>query len=795
MPITALPTPPSRNDPANFAQRGDAFMAALPAFVTEANALQQDVNSKQATAAESAQTAATKAGEASVSANTATTKAGEASQSAQIASTKAADAATFAGLADESRLLAAGYAQQAANTLASKADLSGANFTGAISTQGSVGVGGAALADCSVSVTKPLAGAATSYGVIQIGVVQADVTGAALGVANNLYTAAANYVLPSYYHFRAYQSVIGAGSSITAQYGFFVDPTLTGAANNYGFHGGIPAGAGRWNLYMGGTAANYLAGNLILGAAIQGGAGAGTFRNNLAVTGAAASAANVFTPQIKADVTTIASIVQSQPATEAAAFTLSTLRHFYALNASLGAGSAISTQTGFQVSDLTAGATNYGFRGDVSAGANKWNLHMAGSADNYMSGPLGIGAFIPANTKVLIDRLNGSPLPALEAGTVMTLAGSSSASSPAYLQLISGNAGVTAIYFGDTDNVKPGRVHYDHSIDSLSLHTNSAQRLVVDNAGNLLVGIASGTSHTIRKNTTEGSRVLNVHGEGGGGVYFNRGDGTGANAAASVIAVDKNTTTSRSINAAGTINASGADYAEYMTKADGCGVIAKGDIVGVNAEGQLTDFYVEAVSFLIKSTDPSYVGGDTWGAAESIGLSRPIEPQFTAPEYEGVDHPGKEPVRPDAPADDASEQDLTAYEELMVEYEAAVNAYRREFSVFEQDQASYRASVEIARQHFDAITYPAYQDALLVFETALEAARQKVDRIAFAGQVPVNVYGAQPGDYIVPMPDGDGIAGIVVAEADLTFKQYVKAVGVVQNILPDGRANVRVKVA
>ena len=37
MPINALPTPPSRTDPTNFAARGDAFMAALPAFVTQAN--------------------------------------------------------------------------------------------------------------------------------------------------------------------------------------------------------------------------------------------------------------------------------------------------------------------------------------------------------------------------------------------------------------------------------------------------------------------------------------------------------------------------------------------------------------------------------------------------------------------------------------------------------------------------------------------------------------------------------------------------------------------------------------
>lgn len=54
MPITALPTPPTRQDPDNFADRGDAFLAALPTFVTEANALATAVNADEASVAEMA---------------------------------------------------------------------------------------------------------------------------------------------------------------------------------------------------------------------------------------------------------------------------------------------------------------------------------------------------------------------------------------------------------------------------------------------------------------------------------------------------------------------------------------------------------------------------------------------------------------------------------------------------------------------------------------------------------------------------------------------------------------------
>lgn len=38
-PITTLPSPPSRQDPTNFADEADAFLGALPTFQSEANAL------------------------------------------------------------------------------------------------------------------------------------------------------------------------------------------------------------------------------------------------------------------------------------------------------------------------------------------------------------------------------------------------------------------------------------------------------------------------------------------------------------------------------------------------------------------------------------------------------------------------------------------------------------------------------------------------------------------------------------------------------------------------------------
>lgn len=57
MTITVLPTPPLRSDPTNFAVRADAFLAALPTFVTEANTLVSTVNTGASNAATSASNA------------------------------------------------------------------------------------------------------------------------------------------------------------------------------------------------------------------------------------------------------------------------------------------------------------------------------------------------------------------------------------------------------------------------------------------------------------------------------------------------------------------------------------------------------------------------------------------------------------------------------------------------------------------------------------------------------------------------------------------------------------------
>ena len=57
MTITALPTPPNRQDPSTFEDRADAFLGALPQFGEEANALAAGLNNIESNSSASASAA------------------------------------------------------------------------------------------------------------------------------------------------------------------------------------------------------------------------------------------------------------------------------------------------------------------------------------------------------------------------------------------------------------------------------------------------------------------------------------------------------------------------------------------------------------------------------------------------------------------------------------------------------------------------------------------------------------------------------------------------------------------
>lgn len=141
-----------------------------------------------------------------------------------------------------------------------------------IRSDGNIGIGSSygGSAAGTIASNKTLTGNAVTYGIIHTGQVQTDSATAAsyffsqANVAGGFAAA-----LPNLRHFYATQGTLS--SSVNAQMGFGVDSSLVNANNNYGFYSNIPGAAGRWNIYIAGTADNYFAGPIKSNTTIAGG--------------------------------------------------------------------------------------------------------------------------------------------------------------------------------------------------------------------------------------------------------------------------------------------------------------------------------------------------------------------------------------------------------------------------------------------------------------------------------------------------------------------------------------------
>ncbi len=225
---------------------------------------------------------------------------------------------------------------------------------------------------------------------------------------------------------------------------------------------------------------------------------------------------------ITSDVTSQSIGFLSLKSTQATAFTLPVLDHFQAYQGTKGAGSNITTQTGFKAhSTLVGGNTNIGFASEIPSGTNRWNFYAGGTAHNYFSGNvmLGHATIVPYESQGLTYSSpkmqiagadgNGSSILVAQYNTgstvaipTLTLAKSKNATVGSHTAVASGDS-TGAISFDGSDgtrfaesarilaavdgavsaNVVPGRLIFATSSANTPL-----ERMRLDSAGNVNIG-------------------------------------------------------------------------------------------------------------------------------------------------------------------------------------------------------------------------------------------------------------------------------------------------------------------
>lgn len=157
------------------------------------------------------------------------------------------------------------------------------------------GVRTAAATFTAFNASGRMAGVSGSgYGFFANPTIQSTVTTHAYVFRSEPTTQATSFTLTNLRHFIAAQQSLGAGSTVTDQFGFTAAASLVGATNNYGFRGDLPAAANNWNFYAGGDAKNYFSGQTLVSSAptaISSSSGVSGFFQ-LAGTGVSQAAAN-----------------------------------------------------------------------------------------------------------------------------------------------------------------------------------------------------------------------------------------------------------------------------------------------------------------------------------------------------------------------------------------------------------------------------------------------------------------------------------------------------------------------
>lgn len=125
-------------------------------------------------------------------------------------------------------------------------------------------------------------------------------------------------------------------------------------------------------------------------------------RISVALSGGVTQAGVNFFGTFGSDATTLGASFISQPSTTAASYTMVGLQGFRAQGFTLGAGSAVTTYSGFYSLNETSASTHYAFNGQQGVtNASDRNCYMAGAAPNYFLGAMLIGSNVDDGVNIV----------------------------------------------------------------------------------------------------------------------------------------------------------------------------------------------------------------------------------------------------------------------------------------------------------------------------------------------------------------------------------------------------------
>ncbi len=278
---------------------------------------------------------------------------------------------------------------------------------------GAVGVGIAGTASAGLNIAQTALTGVSIQGINLSITAPSTATTSNVGIQSTLATAATAFVQTYAVHFAAGTITKGAGSTINNAMGFWAQAGMAGqASSTYGFYSDINSATNTYQLYLFGSAVNYIASTLNIGTTSFG-------VSNLRVAPSTISNVNARAIEVNGSFGSSATgtgiAFNSDISSAATAYTVAFLTHFNANSTTKGAGSTINAVAGFVaangiVNDVAA-STTYGFYSLINKPVNAtgWQLYMGGTADSYIAGGLRVtgGTNPPILTTSGIDMRAG----------------------------------------------------------------------------------------------------------------------------------------------------------------------------------------------------------------------------------------------------------------------------------------------------------------------------------------------------------------------------------------------------